>query len=322
MEQDRSDRLVAKGRVWYCRPGSNSDDSTGFHNTGQTLGEPYDVAIIGAGVVGCALAYRLSQYQVRVLLIDRHFDVGEDTSKANSAIIHTGFDATPDSLESRLVTGASRLWPQLAEKLKIPFDPISALLVALDQEQADQLGALHKKALANGVDDVEVVDAAKARQIEPNAGSDVRGGLLVPRESIVDPFTVSIAFAEVAVANGVDILLGSTVVGIKDAERTVKTIVDNAGRRINAGIIVNVAGLGSRAITQSHGGELFDINPRRGQFLIFDKSHRGLVNRILLPVPTATTKGKLVTPTIFGNLLAGPTAEDLPPGDDTATFTT
>ena len=175
---------------------------------------PYDVAIIGAGVIGCALAYELSQYRLRVVLIDRAFDVGEGTSKGNSAIIHTGFDAEPGSLESQLVTAASRQWPALAERLKIPFMPVSALMLAFTEEQHAQLPALREKALANGVDDVELVTAEVARQLEPHISPAVRGGLVVPRESIVDPFTTSVAYAEVARKNGVDLALGWEVTGV------------------------------------------------------------------------------------------------------------
>jgi len=173
------------------------------------------VAIIGAGVVGTALAYALSQYQLRVLLCDQRFDVGEGTSKGNSAIIHTGFDAPVESLEAQLVTTASRRWPALTEKLKIPFRQTGGLLLALDEDQAHELPKLREKALANGVGDVTIITAEEVRRIEPNAGSRVLGGLLVPRESIIDPFTVSIAFAEVAAINGVDILLGSRIVRVE-----------------------------------------------------------------------------------------------------------
>ncbi len=284
--------------------------------------EPYDVAIVGAGVVGCALAFELSRYQLRVSLLDKNYDVGEGTSKGNSAIIHTGFDAVPGTLESQLVTRASRRWPELARKLKIPFRQNGALLLALDGDQARQLPKLYKKALANGVDDVEMIGPDELRRLEPHAAPTARGGLLVPRESIIDPFMVPIAFAEAAVANGVDLLLGRHVVGVASASEAVKMIIVDGDTPIRSRIVVNVAGLGSRRLTETYRGEQFDINPRRGQFLVYDRNTGSLIERILLPVPTAKTKGKLVTPTIFGNLLAGPTAEDLPLDDPEATSTT
>ncbi len=284
--------------------------------------EPYDVAIVGAGVVGCALAFELSRYQLRVLLLDDHYDVGEGTSKGNSAIVATGFDAVPGSLESQLVTEASRRWPEIAERFKIPFRQIGALLLTLDDEQNRKLPKVREESLANGVDDIEIVGPDDVCRLEPNAAPKALGGLLIPRESIIDPFAVPIAFAEVAVANGVDVLLGNKVVAVENASQARKVIVLDDGSRIGTRIVANVAGLGSRKLTKTYQGEQLDINPRRGQFLIYDKDVGPLIDRILIPVPTATTKGKLVIPTIFGNLLIGPTAEDLPLGDPNATATT
>jgi glycerol-3-phosphate dehydrogenase len=199
---------------------------------------------------------------------------------------------------------------------------VSALVLALDGEQDARLDSLLEKAHANGVDDVRILTAAEVRQREPNVAPSVRRALLVPREAIIDPFAVSIAFAEVALANGVDFVFGAAVFAVEDAGAAVKTLVTDQGQRIGARLLVNAAGLGSRRVADLYGGAPFDINPRRGQFLVFDKHTRPLVESILLPVPSETTKGKLVAPTIFGNLLAGPTAEDLPPEEDTNTATT
>ena len=298
------------GKLYYDWPDAPFDHSIVFSSASQQREEPYDVVIIGAGIVGCALAYHLSQFRLNILLIDRNYDVGEGTSKGSSAIIHTGFDAPVGTLESELVTKSSVLWPQLAEKLKIPFDACGALLLAIDEEQRNQLKSVHEKALKNGVTDVELLDKEQIRRYEPEATDQVLGGLLIPRESIADPFTACIAFAEVAVKNGTDILLGAEITGFENADQPVKTIVTGRGAKIHTKIIVNVAGLGSEKLTKLYGGEHFDTNPRRGQFVIFDKSSRQAIRHILLPIPTQQTKGVLVIPTIFGNLLAGPTAED------------
>ena len=311
-----------QGKILYDWPGEGCESSLKFLDSAQLGPQPYDIAIVGAGVVGCTLAYRLSQFQLRVLLIDKNFDVGEGSSKGNSAILHTGFDATPGSLESKLVTQASRRWPVLAEKLKIPYDSCGAVLLAIDDEQEAQLPNIHKKALVNGVDDVRLLVPSEVRELEPNAPEYVRGGLLVPRESIADPFAASIAFAEVALTNGVDLLLGASIAAVENPSGAVKTLVTSSEKRITTRILINAAGLGSRALADCYAGQPFDINPRRGQFLIFDKFCRPLIGRILLPVPTPQTKGVLVIPTIFGNLIAGPTAEDLPLDSPVATCTT
>jgi len=304
----------------YDWPDGNLDEAVQLSE--QLDEEPYDVVIIGAGVVGCALAYKLSQYRLRILLLDKNYDVGEATSKGNSAIVHTGFDAAPGTLEAQLVTQASRQWPELAEKLKIPFEKCGAMVLAIDDEQNKQLDKIHAKAVSNGVDDVRLLSAVQTRELEPSVPQDVLGGLLIPRESIADPFTTSIAYAEVALANGVDTLFGAEIVGIEDADKPIKKLVTARNDRIATRIIVNVAGLGSRKLADLYGGDGFDINPRRGQFLIFDKYSRSAIKRILLPIPTAQTKGVLVIPTIFGNLLAGPTAEDFSLDDEEVTDTT
>ena len=313
---------AAPGRVWYHWPGVGCAANHQLNAASFADSAPYDVAIIGAGVIGCALAYELSQYRLRVALIDRAFDVGEGTSKGNSAIVHTGFDAEPGSLESQLVTAASRQWPALAERLKIPFMPVSALMLAFTEEQDAQLPALRDKALANGVDDVELVSSEVARKLEPHVSPKVRGGLVIPRESIVDPFSVSVAYAEVARHNGVDLALGWEATGVYDGGEGLKTVVGSGGIATRARFVINASGFGSRKLVNQYQGAPMDLNPRRGQFLVYDRECRPLVQRILLPIPTKQTKGMLIAPTVFGNLIAGPTAEDLPANQIHATDTT
>jgi len=313
--------LGYKGRLLYNWPEGYCEEELRFRSAEQFGADPYDVIVVGAGVVGCGLAYRLSRYKLRVLVIDQCHDVSEATSKANSAIVHTGFDATPGSLESKLVTSASRMWPEMATKLRIPFKQTSAILLAIDDEQDHILPKLYKKALENGVEDVEMLSAEQVRAMEPNVSDEVRSGLLVHRESIADPFTTSVAYAEVALENGVDFVLGVRVSAVEDAGERLKAVVCE-GHRFAGRIVVNAAGLGSWYLAKTYGGADFHINPRRGEFLIFDKLASGLASRILLPVPTPTTKGILVSPTIFGNLLMGPTADDLPLEMTDATDTT
>ncbi|MDH5603769.1 MAG: NAD(P)/FAD-dependent oxidoreductase [Cyclobacteriaceae bacterium] len=282
----------------------------------------YDITIVGAGVVGCALAWRLSMFQLKILLVDKNDEVGEGTSKGNSAIIHTGFDATPGSLESRLVTSASRDWPDVAKKLKIPFKMCSAIVVAQNEEQLAALPGIISKARENGVTDVEIMDRDQVLAAVPHVHPGVLGGVFVKQESIVDPFTTTIAYAEVALQNGVDILLGAAVQALEDKESTVKILRTGEGNTVKTKIVINVAGLGGQEIARMYQGTVYDLNPRRGQFVIYDKTSAFLSDKILLPIPTKKTKGMLVCPTIFGNLLAGPTAEDLPLGDPAASFTT
>ena len=298
------------GKLLYNWPDDNFDDLLKFIDGAQLGDTPYDLTIIGAGIVGTALAYKLSQYKLKVLLVDKNYDVGEGTSKGSSAIVHTGFDAPVDTLESELVTKASMEWPELAKKLKIPFEVCGALVVAIDEEQEKQLEKVYAKGLKNGVTDIKILSSEEAKKLEPNITDDVLGGILIPRESIADPFATSIAYSEVALSNGVDIILGVEITAVENPDEKTKTLVTDCGNRITTKIIVNVGGLGSEKLAKLYNGEQFDTNPRRGQFLIFDKFSRPAINHILLPIPTVKTKGVLVIPTIFGNLIAGPTAED------------
>lgn len=302
--------MSKSGKLLYNWSDDNFNESLKFNDVAQLGDTPYDVAIIGAGVVGSALAYKLSKYKLKILLIDKNYDVGEGTSKGSSAIVHTGFDAPLDTLESELVTKASREWPELAKKLKIPFEVCGAMVVAIDEEQEKQLEKVYAKGLKNGVTDIKILSSEDVKEIEPNITEDVLGGILIPRETISDPFTTSIAYSEVALSNGVDIILGVEITGFENPDEEIKTLVTDCGKKISTKIIVNVGGLGSEKLAKAYKGENFDTNPRRGQFLIFDKFSRPAINHILLPIPTVQTKGVLVIPTIFGNLIAGPTAED------------
>ncbi len=305
-------QISIKGQVLYDWPKGWCENKLRLSENDDAQDVLYDVAIIGAGVVGCALAYHLSQYQLKILLLDKNHDVGEGTSKANSAIIHTGFDATPGTLESRLVTRASHMWPGVAKELKIPMQQSSAMVLALTKEEETLLPELLKKSIQNGVEDVRLVSGDEARKLEPNISEAVKGALCVDRESIIDPFTTSVAFAEIAVINGANLILGLTVTSISNTETGDKSLHSSGGRQFKARTVVNAAGLGSTTIGRSYGAKPLDINPRRGQFLVYDKTASSAVSRILLPVPNPKTKGILISPTIFGNIIAGPTAEDLP----------
>ncbi len=317
-----TDKRDIKGKILYEWPGEGCMENLRFSDPSQFSDDPYDVVIIGAGVVGSALAYKLSQYRLKILLVDKKYDVGEGTSKGSSAIIHTGFDAAVGTLESQLVTSASHLWPELTEKLKIPFQQCGAVLIAINEEQYNQLDKIYQKAIDNGVNDVKLLTTDEVKELVPDVSPNVCGGMTIPRESIIDAFSISIAFSEVALTNGTDILLGSEIVQISETDNSIKQLKTASGKTIRSKFVINVAGLGSSKITKTYGGEHFDLNPRRGQFIIFDEVSRSTVNKILLPIPTAQTKGVLVIPTISGNLLAGPTAEDFELDDYTASATT
>ncbi len=289
----------------------------------------YDVAVVGAGVVGCAIARELARRPLRVALVEAADDVGKGTSKANTAILHTGFDATPGTLEARLVREGYRLLSGYAVEAGIPVRRVGALLVAWDAEQLAALPRLAAKAERNGYHAIGLLDAAELRRREPHLGPRALGALAVPDESVICPWTTAIGYATQAVRAGVDLHLGCRVHGVGgqpgpgcEAWHEIRT--DRGPLR--ARHLVNAAGLRSDEIDRLLGHDAFTVTPGRGQLMVFDKSAchdksaRHLVRHIVLPVPTALGKGVLVAPTVFGNVLLGPTVEDLP--DKSATGST
>ena len=278
----------------------------------------YDVAVVGAGVVGCAVARELAGFDLSVALLEARDDVGDVTSKANTAIWHTGFDASPGTLEARLVARGWQLLGDYAEATGIPLERTGALLVAWDDEQRDALPGLERKARENGYERCEIVDAERVYALEPALGPGARGGLVVPDEGIVCPWTTTLALALDAQARGTAVRLGHHVDGV-EVGATHTRIVTSAGP-VDARWVGGAAGLGADHLDRAFGHERFTVTPRRGQLLVFDKLARRLVDRVVLPVPTAKGKGVLVSPTVYGNVMVGPTAEDL--ADRRATGTT
>ena len=287
--------------------------------TGTGDATVYDVAVVGGGVVGCAVARLLSHHQLTVLLVEAGPDVGAGTSKANTAILHTGFDATPGTLEAGLVARGYSLLREYAPVVGISIEETGALLVAWDDEQAASLPNLAAKARLNGYKRAEVIDADAAYALEPHLGPGATGGMMVPDEHIIDPWSTPLAFAYEAAANGADILTNHAVVTC-DVGSEVTTVTTARGDRIRARFVVNAAGLHGDELHRLLGLDGFTIRPRRGELIVFDKLARPLLNRTLLPVPTAHTKGVLVAPTVFGNVMLGPTADDI--DDKSATGST
>jgi L-2-hydroxyglutarate oxidase LhgO len=275
----------------------------------------YDIAVIGAGVVGSAIARELSRYQLKVALVESNPDVGMGTSKASTAIWHTGFDAKPGTLEANLMRRSYALMDKYMPEANIPHERLGAILIAWNQDQFDALPALEKKAHENEVMDVKIISVDEIYRREPHINKGALGGLLVPREGILCTFTVPLAYATQAVLNGTKLFLNHPVQNIKQEGNL--WILDD---EICARYIVNAAGLFSDEINAQFGHTNFTVAPRRGQLIVYDKLARTLVNHVLLPVPTSKTKGVLISPTVYGNILLGPTAEDLP--DKTATETT
>ncbi len=281
-------------------------------------GRIFDVAVIGAGVIGSAIARELSRYQLKIALLDANPDVGMGISKASTAIWHTGFDAKPGSLEARLMRRSYALMDKFMPEANIAHERLGGILIAWNQEQFDALPGLQKKAYENGVMDVETIAVEEIYRFEPHINKCALGGLLVPGEGILCTFTVPLACATQAVLNGTELFLNHPVRSARKENDA--WILEGEGGAVCTRFVVNAAGIGLDEVDGLFGHTGFKVTPRRGQLIVYDKMARTLVNHVLLSVPTAKTKGVLISPTVYGNILLGPTAEDL--DDKTATQTT
>ncbi len=284
---------------------------------GNTAGLASDVLIVGAGVVGTAIARTLARYDLDCVVVDAGNDVGTGTTKANTAILHTGFDTVPGSLESTLVRRGAELLREYAQQAGIPLERTGALLVAWSADQHAELAGIEDKARRNGYHETRYVPAAELYAREPHLGPGALAAMEIPDESIICPWTTPLAYANEALQAGARLRLRTRVLGVAAADGWHEVETDRGAFRCRW--LVNAAGLESDLIDGMLGGSGFTIQPRRGELIVFDKLARPLVGSILLPVPTPQTKGVLVAPTVYGNVLLGPTAQDVPDRTDTAT---
>jgi glycerol-3-phosphate dehydrogenase len=275
----------------------------------------YDVAIVGAGDVGGAIAREFARFELRIAVIEAGRDVGAGTSKANTAILHTAYDAKPGTLEARLVARGYELLTAYADEVGIPLERTGALLVAWNEAELARLPAIAERAEQNGYRRVRAVRVDELYASEPHLGPGAVGALEIPDEHIVCPFTPVLAFCTQAVLAGVDVRRHERVVRLQLLDDGWQ--LETSRGSLTASWLVNAAGLHSDDVNALAGPDGFAVTPRRGELIVFDKLSRPLVRRVLLPVPTETTKGVLVAPTVFGNVLLGPTAIDVERKDDT-----
>ena len=278
------------------------------------------MVVVGAGIVGSAIARALAGTGLSVTLLDGRDDVGDGTSKANTALLHTGFDSTPGTLESRLVARGYDLLGQYAEQTGIPIERTGALLVAWTDEERDALPGLKDKAERNGYAACEIVSRDEVYRRVPELGPGALAGLTVPGEAIICTWTTNLALATDAVQRGVELRRGALVTAVAPRRDGIDhtTVVTTTGE-IRCRWVVNAAGLGADRLDAEFGYQRFTVTPRRGELLVFDKLTRPMVPCIVLAVPSSRGKGVLVSPTIYGNVMVGPTSENLT--DRTATGT-
>lgn len=277
----------------------------------------YDAVIVGAGVAGSAIARELSRRQGRFLVLERAMDVCEGTSKANSAIVHAGFDAEPGSMKARMNVRGNAMMTQIAQELDVPFKRVGAWVVCLNQEDMPKLQELYDRGIANGVPGLSILTGDEARQQEPALSGDVCAALLAETSGIVCPFELTLGLAESAAKNGVEFRFGAEVTKIE------KTgggwLLHTSGGDVEARAVVNAAGVFADSLHNQVCGEKLHITARKGEYCLLDRTAGGHVKRTVFQLPGKYGKGVLVSPTVHGNLLVGPTAVDIDDKEDTAT---
>lgn len=269
----------------------------------------FDVTIIGAGVVGCSIARELAKYDLKVCVVEKGSDVAVGTTKANSAIIHAGYDAKPGTLKGMLNAKGNAMFDKLAQELDFPFKRNGSLVLCFNKEEMPNLLELKERGEKNGVPDLEIIYKERILELEPNINDDVYAALYAPTGGIVCPYEMTIALAENAATNGVEFKLETEVVGINKIDD--KFIIKTSKGEIESKLVINAAGLFSDDINNMVSKNKIKIMPRRGEYCLFDKVVGNMAKMTLFQLPTKLGKGILVTPTVDGNLLIGPNADDI-----------
>lgn len=264
----------------------------------------YDVAIIGSGIVGAACAYRLSRFNLKTVVIEKNNDVCCGTTKANSAIIHAGYDPKPNTLMARLNVEGSKMTQEICEKLDIPYKQIGSLVAAFSEEEAKTIEELYQRGVKNGVQGVKVIGKDELKKLEPNISDEAVCALYAPTAAIVNPWEYGLAMAETAVRNGTEIMLEAEVTGIDKKENSWN--IHTAKGDIEAAYVINAAGVNSDDIHNMVAEETFRILPSAGEYYLLDKSEGTRVSHIVFQCPNKEGKGTLVAPTVHGNLIVGP----------------
>ena len=277
----------------------------------------YDIAVVGAGVIGSLIARELSRYKLSIALVEKCNDMAMGTSKANSAIVHAGFDAKPGSLKARFNVRGAELMPKLCETLNVPYKNIGSLVVAFSDEETETLKTLLERGKENGVPGLEIYDADKLREVEPSISDEAKGALWAATAGIVCPYELTIAAVENAVVNGAEFIRNFKVEKV-DFDGSVFKLASGE-RSVAAKYIINAAGVYSDELARLIGDDSIKIIPRKGEYMLCDKSVGSLARHTIFQCPSKMGKGILVTPTVDGNLLIGPSALDIEDKDDVST---
>lgn len=271
----------------------------------------FDVLIIGGGVVGAAIARDLSHYKVRIAILEKEYDVSFGTSKSNSGIVHAGFHSLPGTLHAKLCVEGNRAYDRLSEELEFPFERRGSLMVAYSEEEIETLHTYYDRGRKNNVPYMEFLSREKTIEMEPNLNPDVLGALFAPSTGIVCPYEFCYALTEDALQNGLELFTQERAVRIARGGSGEINVETEKGTRYSAGFVINAAGIHADDVAAAAGVGDFKITPRKGEEYLLDRRVGNLVRRVIYPVPTPTSKGLLIIPTVDGPVMVGPSAVDV-----------
>lgn len=277
----------------------------------------YDIIIIGAGVIGCAVARELSRKNYQIAVLEKANDICEGTSKANSGIVHAGYDAKPGTLKGKLNVLGNRKMEQLSKDLDFSFQRNGSMVLLFDEGQRSDLEALLERGRENGVEGLRILNREECLEREPNLSDEVVAALYAPTGGIVCPFGLTIALAENAATNGVEFHLNTEVTNIEKKDDYYQVITGN--ETFEAKVVINAAGVYADNFHNMVSDTKLSIVARRGEYCLMDKNVGNYVSSTLFQLPGPYGKGILVTPTVHGNLLVGPTATDIEDKEGTCT---
>ncbi len=277
----------------------------------------YDVLIIGAGVTGAAVAREISRFSLKTAVLERCEDVCCGTSKANSAIVHAGFDAKAGTLKAKLNVRGSEMMEALSKEIDFPYRRIGSLVLCFSEEDRPRLKELYENGVKNGVKDLKILEKKEVLELEPNLTQDFVCALFAPTSAIICPFELNLALAESAYANNVEFKFDTEVTDIKKNGDHFE-VETNAGK-FESIVVVNAAGVYADVIHNMVSGKKLHITPRRGDYLLLDKMSGGILSHTIFSLPGAKGKGVLTSPTVHGNLIVGPTAFDVEDREGTNT---
>jgi len=277
----------------------------------------YDVAIIGAGVTGTAIARELSKYSLRIMVLDRENDASAGTSKANSGLIHAGYDPKENTLMAKLNAEGNKMFDTVCEELSVPFRRCGSFVVAFDDEQLANVNELKQRGINNGIPGLSILSKDEFLKREPAINSGVKAALFAQTAGIIDPMLLTISYIENAVMNGAEYLFNFDVEAIKKENDSYKIMSQN--NSVSAKFVINAAGVFADKIHNMAAEPAYKINPRRGQYFLLDKSEGQMVKSIIFPCPTKIGKGILISPTVHGNVILGPASDDISDREDVST---